>query len=74
MYTYEAERRHTRPYTIITFSENGYISLMGLRVDDFTPFPTRDIKQSTIHNTAHQMRCRCIITAKNKALTASSFN
>jgi len=34
-YTYEAELRHMYPYTSITFSVNGYISLLGLRVDHF---------------------------------------
>jgi len=34
-YPYTAERRHTRPYTIIGLSGIGYVSLTGFR--EFTP-------------------------------------
>jgi len=60
-YAYEAERRRTCPYTIIAFSVNRYVSLMGFC--EFTPLPTRHIIKSTIETTAFQTRYRNITTA-----------
>jgi hypothetical protein len=51
-YAYEGERRRTCPYTIIAFSVNGYVSLMGFR--EFTPLPKRHIIKSAIDITAFQ--------------------
>ena len=43
-YPYTAERRHTRPYTIIGLSGIGYVSLTGFR--EFTPI--FDVSQHVI--------------------------
>jgi hypothetical protein len=72
LYAYEAERWRMCPYTIIAFSVNGYILLMGFR--EFTPFPTCDIIESTIENTALQTIYRSIITAKHRTLIIPSLN
>jgi len=71
-YAYEAERWRTCPYSIIHFSVNGYVSLMGFR--DLPLFPTRDITKSKIENTALQMRYQSITTAKHRALIVPSSN
>ena len=72
-YTYEAERWHTRPYTIITLSVTRYVSLMGLSVDklylfsDVTPWSRQfRILPSKLY--------RSIITAPHKASTVPSSN
>ena len=71
-YSYEAERWRTCPYTLIAFSVNGYVSLMGFR--EFTPFRRRDTIKSTIENTALQTRYGSIITVKHRALIVPSSN
>jgi hypothetical protein len=72
-YTYEAERRHTCPYTIIAFSVNGYVSLTGLRVDEFYPFSDAT-PLSQQFRILPSKRYRSIITAKYETLTVPSFN
>jgi hypothetical protein len=61
MYANVAERRGTCPYTIIVFSVNGYVSLMGFR--EVTPLKTRHIIMSTIETAAFQTRYRNMSTA-----------
>jgi hypothetical protein len=51
-----------RPYTIIAFSVNGYVSLTGFT--SFTPLPTRHIIQSKIEITALKTTYRSMITAR----------
>ena len=72
--TYEAERRHTCPYIFIAWAVCGYVSLMGLRVDEFTPFLTRDTIKSTIESTVFKTIYQTIITAKHELLTVPSLN
>jgi len=61
-YAYEAERRCTCHYTIIAFSINGYVSLMGFR--EFTRLPMRHLMKSTIETAAFKTRYQSMITAR----------
>jgi len=61
LFTYIGTFGYMCPYTIITFSVNGYVLLTGF--PSFTPLPTHDNIMSTIVITTFKITYRCINTA-----------
>jgi len=60
MNAFEAEFRHTCPYTIIALLGQGYVSLMGIK--SFTPLLMNYILKSTIEITSFKRTYRSMMT------------